>query len=106
MAKGYYLVKGDITTCGGKILEGDPTDTVMGIPVAREQENVTCGKHAGTYKIVGHIPNNNANGRKYAGSLHSTSSCPCGSKFIPSRHERTYGGKGHHQPSLYFLTLC
>lgn len=30
MAKGYYLVKGDMTTCGGKILEGDPTDTVMG----------------------------------------------------------------------------
>ena len=41
MAKGYYLVKGDMTTCGGKILGGDPTDTVMGIPVAREQENVT-----------------------------------------------------------------
>lgn len=41
MAKGYYLVKGDMTTCGGKILEGDPTDTVMGIPLAREQENVT-----------------------------------------------------------------
>ncbi len=92
MAKGYYLVKGDMTTCGGKILGGDPTDTVMGIPVAREQENVTCGKHAGMYKIVGHIPNNNANGRKYAGSLHSTSSCSCGAKFIPSRHQRTYGG--------------
>lgn len=39
MAKGYYLVKGDMTTCGGKILGGDPTDTVMGIPVAREQED-------------------------------------------------------------------
>ena len=42
MAKGYYLVKGDMTTCGGKILGGDPTDTVMGIPVAREQETASA----------------------------------------------------------------
>lgn len=90
MATGYYLVLGDMTTCGGKILEGDPTNTLAGIPVSREQDKVTCGKHSGIFKIVGHIPYNEVNGRKYAGTLHSTSSCPCGARLIPSHAERTY----------------
>ena len=33
---GCYLVVGDKTTCGGVIIEGDPTHTIMGIHVARE----------------------------------------------------------------------
>ncbi len=32
MAKGYYLVVGDETTCGGVITEGEPTHTIMGEP--------------------------------------------------------------------------
>ncbi len=36
MAKGYYLVVGDETTCGGVITEGEPTHTIMGRAVARE----------------------------------------------------------------------
>ncbi len=90
MAKGYYLLLGDMTTCGGKILEGDPTNTLMGIAVAREGDSVTCGKHAGKFKILGHIPLNTVNGRHFAGTLHSTSSCPCEARFIPSHQERTY----------------
>lgn len=90
MAKGYYLVQGDMTTCGGKIREGDPKNTLMGIPVSREGDTVTCGKKSGIFKIVGHIPLNSVNGRKYAGTLNSTSSCPCKARLIPSRRERTY----------------
>lgn len=90
MAKGYYLVQGDKTTCGGKILEGDPKNTMAGIPVSREQDRVTCGKHSGTYNIIGSIPQNRVNGRKYAGTLHSKSSCPCAAMLIPSQRERTY----------------
>lgn len=90
MAKGYYLVQGDKTTCGGKILEGDPKNTMAGIPVSREQDRVTCGKHSGTYNIIGCIPQNRVNGRKYAGTLHSKSSCPCAAMLIPSHRERTY----------------
>lgn len=90
MAKGYYLLQGDITTCGGKILEGDPTNTLMGIAVAREGDKVTCGKHTGIFKIVGHIPLNSANGRKLAGTLNSTSSCPCNARLIPSHQVRSY----------------
>lgn len=90
MTKGYYLLLGDMTTCGGKILEADPTNTLMGIAVAREGDSVTCGRHAGRFKIVGHIPSNLVNGRKYAGTLNSTSSCPCNARLVPSRQERTY----------------
>lgn len=90
MAIGNYLVQGDKTTCGGKILEGDPKNTIAGIPVAREGDAVTCGRYSGIFKVTGHIPLNSVNGRKFAGTLNSTSSCPCRARFIPSRHERTY----------------
>ncbi|RKF66467.1 polymorphic toxin type 44 domain-containing protein [Rahnella variigena] len=90
MAKGYYLVLGDKTTCGGKILGGEPTHTIMGKPVAREQEPVTCGQHPGIYKIIGHIPGDSIMGRKFAGSLHSKSSCPCQARFVPSMVNDAY----------------
>ncbi|WP_156292686.1 S-type pyocin domain-containing protein [Serratia oryzae] len=90
MAKGHYLVIQDKTTCGGIITEGDITHTLFGRAIAREQDRVTCGKHPGTYIIVGHIPNDTVNGRKFAGTLHSFSSCPCKARFIPSMLNDTY----------------
>jgi len=90
MAKGYYLVLGDKTTCGGMIIGGDTTYTLLGKPVAREQEQVTCGKYPGIFIIVGHIPCDSAKSRKFAGTLHSKSSCPCQSRLIPSILTNTY----------------
>ncbi|MGY2800180.1 putative Zn-binding protein involved in type VI secretion [Ewingella americana] len=90
MTKGYYLVVEDETTCGGIILEGDFTHTLFGRAVAREEDRVSCGKHPGTYIIVGHIPHDTINGRKFAGTLHSRSSCPCNAEFIPSMVNDTY----------------
>jgi len=104
MAKGYYLVVGDKTTCGGVITEGDPTHTLMGKSVAREQDRVTCGIFPGIFIIVGHVPNDSVNGRKFAGTLHSQSTCPCQSRFIPSMVNDTYelgsGGSGETQSEL------
>ncbi|TCQ89570.1 MULTISPECIES: PAAR domain-containing protein [Rahnella] len=94
MTKGYYLVIRDKTTCGGIIAEGEPRHTIMGKAVARELDRVTCGKHPGTYSIVGHIPNDTVFGRKFAGTLHSHSSCPCQACFIPSQTIRTYELQG------------
>lgn len=34
MGTGYFLVRGDKTTCGGKIIEGADDHTIMGIPQA------------------------------------------------------------------------
>lgn len=90
MAKGHYLGVGDQTTCGGVIIEGDATHVLMGKAVAREQDRVTCGKHSGTYIIVGHIPGDSIHGRKFAGTLNSQSNCPCQAWFIPSLVNDTY----------------
>ena len=55
-AKGFYLVQGDRTTCGGRITTGAEDHTLFDKPVAREQDSVTCGKHAGLYNMAGEWP--------------------------------------------------
>lgn len=54
-AEGFYLVQGDKTTCSGKITTGAEDHTLFDKPFAREQDSVTCGKHAGLFKIAGGI---------------------------------------------------
>jgi hypothetical protein len=89
-AEGYYLVQGDKTTCGGRITTGAEDHTLFDKPVAREQDSVTCGKHAGLYKIAGGIDNDTIHDRRMAGTLDSYSTCPCKAKFIPSMMDDTY----------------
>jgi uncharacterized Zn-binding protein involved in type VI secretion len=89
-AEGFYLVQGDKTTCGGRIITGAEDHTLFDKPVAREQDSVTCGKHAGFYKIAGGIDNDTIHGRRMAGTLDSYSTCPCKAKFIPSMMDDTY----------------
>lgn len=89
-AEGYYLVQGDKTTCGGRITTGAEDHTLFDKPVAREQDSVTCGKHAGLFKIAGGIDNDTIHDRRMAGTLDSYSTCPCKAKFIPSMMDDTY----------------
>ncbi|SMG55470.1 YwqJ-related putative deaminase [Cedecea sp. NFIX57] len=89
-AEGFYLVQGDKTTCGGKITTGAEDHTLFDKPVAREQDSVTCGKHAGLFKIAGGIDNDTIHDRRMAGTLDSYSTCPCKAKFIPSMMDDTY----------------
>lgn len=49
MGRGYFLVRGDKTTCGGKIIEGADDHTIMGIPQARDMDRVTCGRYPGMF---------------------------------------------------------
>ena len=93
-AKGFYLVQGDKTTFGGRIITGAEDHTLFGKPVAREQDGVTCGKFPGIYKVAGGIDNDIIHGRRMAGTLDSFSSCPCRAKFIPSMLEDTYEKSG------------
>ncbi|HCC3327737.1 TPA: PAAR domain-containing protein [Salmonella enterica] len=90
MATGYYLVQGDKTSCGGKITGGTADHQLPGNAAACEGDPVTCGKHAGTYKITGGIPGDIVHDRHMAGTLHSTSTCPCKAHFIPSVTTDTY----------------
>lgn len=89
-AEGFYLVQGDKTTCGGKITTGAEDHTLFDKPVAREQDSVTCGKHAGLFKIAGGIDNDTIHDRRMAGTLDSYSTCPCKAKFIPSMMDDSY----------------
>ncbi|RAW83765.1 S-type pyocin domain-containing protein [Photorhabdus laumondii] len=84
MAIGYFLLVGDKTTCGGQIITGDHTMTFNGRATAREGDTVTCGKHLGTYMIVGGVSDVFDMGRKLAGTLDSVSTCPCRARFINS----------------------
>lgn len=84
MAIGYFLRVGDKTTCGGQIITGDDTFKFYGSSATREGDRVTCGKHSGTYQILGGISYILGNNRRIAGTLDSFSSCPCKSKLINS----------------------
>lgn len=83
MSVGYFLRVGDGTTCGGKILTGDPTFQWYGVSAAREGDMVKCGIFPGTYKILGGVATTFDGGQALAGTLDSFSSCPCRARFIP-----------------------
>ncbi|EOQ6113793.1 PAAR domain-containing protein [Escherichia coli] len=93
MGTGYFLVRGDKTTCGGKIIEGADDHTIMGIPQARDMDRVTCGRYPGMFIIVGGVPETDIHGRLMAGTLDSQSSCPCKARFIASMMDDTYETK-------------
>ncbi|WP_339455690.1 PAAR domain-containing protein [Pseudomonas sp. EA_65y_Pfl1_P120] len=99
MSKGHYVVLGDQTTCGGRILEGDPTFKLHGLHRALEGARVTCGNHAGNFRILGGITNMRRKGKRVAGTLDSVSSCPCGARLIPSVLKATYEKREAEPPA-------
>jgi hypothetical protein len=95
--EGYYLYHMDETTCGGRILSGasdETIDTPRGVRErVREGDPVTCGKHAGRFRVcggMGYTYEVNGVNRQWAGSIESYSSCPCKAKFNPSVDWDTY----------------
>lgn len=90
MAIGHFLFRGDKTVCGGRIIEGCADHQFFGKEMACEGHQVTCGKHAGRFRIVGGLDSDDIHGKRVAGTLHSRSSCPCKSKFVPSNLDDDY----------------
>ncbi|WNN47343.1 PAAR domain-containing protein [Siccibacter colletis] len=90
MAIGHFLFRGDKTVCGGRIIEGCADHQFFGKDMACEGHQVTCGKHAGRFRIVGGLDSDDIHGKRVAGTLHSRSSCPCKSKFVPSNVNDDY----------------
>ncbi|RKQ40783.1 PAAR domain-containing protein [Enterobacter sp. R1(2018)] len=88
--KGYFLFRGDKTVCGGRIIEGWSDHQFFGKDMACEGHKVTCGKHPGHYRICGGLNDDDIHGKRIAGTLHSYSSCPCKSKFVPSNFDDDY----------------
>ncbi|WP_082563023.1 MULTISPECIES: PAAR domain-containing protein [unclassified Pseudomonas] len=93
MAKGYFIRKGDKTSCGGEVLEGDTRITMFGFAHARAGDRVSCGKDNETYEIVGGVSFMDSHGRLVAGSLDSASSCPCKATLEPSIFITSYISK-------------
>lgn len=87
MAIGHYLFRGDKTVCGGRIIEGCTDHQHFDRDMACEGHQVTCGKYAGRFRIVGGLENDDIHGKRIAGTLHSRSSCPCNSRFKPSIYD-------------------
>ncbi|WP_138763510.1 PAAR domain-containing protein [Pseudomonas lactis] len=90
MSVGYFIGKGDKTTCGGEVLDGDDRVNMYGLLHARAGDRVSCGKDGQIYRIVGGIHFINSHGRLTAGTLDSHSDCPCKARLIPSVYKATY----------------
>ncbi|WP_226477961.1 PAAR domain-containing protein [Pseudomonas sp. MWU16-30323] len=90
MNEGFFIGKGDKTTCGGEVLEGDPRINIMGLLHACAGDRVTCGVDGETYQIVGGISHMHSHGRLMAGTLDSRSGCPCNARLIPSELTTRY----------------
>lgn len=90
MAKGYFIRKGDKTSCGGEVLDADTRIMMFGFAHARAGDPVSCGKDNNTYEIVGGVSFMDSHGRLVAGSLDSVSSCPCKATLKPSMTVNSY----------------
>ncbi|MFZ4219212.1 PAAR domain-containing protein [Enterobacter ludwigii] len=84
MSTGYFLRKYDRTTCGGVIFPSQDKYKILGLPVARAGDSVTCGKDGKVYQIMGSVPKMTYKGIGLAGSIHSKSTCPCMAELLPS----------------------
>ncbi len=93
MTIGYFIGRGDKTTCGGTVLEGDDTFSLFGPPHARVGDLVTCGKDGKAYQIVGGVTHVLSGQRMVAGTLDSFSNCPCRAQLIPSSFEGSYSNE-------------
>ncbi|ORF41206.1 PAAR domain-containing protein [Snodgrassella alvi] len=73
------ICKGDTTTHGGVVLEGDPIAKIEGRPVARKGDKVSCPKCSGTHYIVEGDPKLTVKGRLMVLESMKTS---CGARLL------------------------
>lgn len=87
MAGGFWIVKGDKTSCGGTVLNGRPEKKIGKklLLTAVNGSPVSCGKHPGTYHVAGGYPGDIIHNAFAASTLYSRSTCPCKAFFIPSQ---------------------
>ena len=94
MSIGFWVVKGDKTTCGGSVLTGHPKGKQIGPNLNRQATvgcQVSCGKHPGIYSVAGGYPGEYIHGQLAASTLYSRSTCPCKSFFIATHTFMRHG---------------
>ena len=100
MATGYWIVKGDKTSCGGRVLEGMQERRFADNPVAVNGSKVSCGKHPGNYYVAGGHRGESVHGHFVASTLYSRSTCPCKAWFIPSQTWASHGPYRENTPRV------
>lgn len=94
MSIGFWVVKGDKTTCGGSVLTGHPKGKQIGPNLNRQATvgcQVSCGKHSGIYSVAGGYPGEYIHGQLAASTIYSRSTCPCKSFFIATHTFMKHG---------------
>ncbi|OLS64319.1 PAAR domain-containing protein [Pseudomonas putida] len=91
---GYFIRRGDKTSCGGEVTGSDSLITIMGIEHAREGDSVTCGVTGLTYQIQGGVSYITSSGLRVAGTLDSVSGCPCKASLYHTWTGSTYEKEG------------
>ncbi|MBS0849867.1 PAAR domain-containing protein [Citrobacter sp. JGM124] len=94
MATGFWVVKGDKTTCGGSVLSGHPKGKMIGPNNNRQATvgcQVSCGQHPGIYSVAGGYPGEIIHGQLAASTIYSRSTCPCKAFFIPTHTFMSHG---------------
>lgn len=94
MSTGFWVVKGDKTTCGGSVLTGHPKGKQIGPNLNRQATvgcQVSCGKHPGIYSVAVGYPGEYIHGQLAASTLYSRSTCPCKSFFIATHTFMRHG---------------
>jgi uncharacterized Zn-binding protein involved in type VI secretion len=99
MVKGHFIVLGDKTTCGGEVKDADTRSRMNERAHACEGDPVSCGVDGQTYTIVGGIPFMKSNGRLRAGTLHSSSGCPCRATLLASEFSASYVSRMSTSPN-------
>ncbi|HCN46074.1 MAG TPA: hypothetical protein DIT18_10810 [Pseudomonas sp.] len=87
---GYFIRRGDKTSCGGEVTGSDSLITMMGVEHSREGDSVTCGVTGLTYQIHGGVSFITSSGIPVAGTLDSVSGCPCKATLYHSWTHTTY----------------
>ncbi len=104
MREGFFIVRGDKTTCGGVVLDGDARINMFGMLHTREGDRVSCGKDGKIYKISGGVGFIESHGKLVAGTLDSWSMCPCKARLIASQHGARYYHEDEAPPAARAFT--
>jgi len=86
-----WVVVGDITSSGGRVLTGSPFTDIDGKPVARISDQATCPQHKGVFPIVDGDATIIIDGQPVA--LHG-STLACGCKVLAAQQIRVFVDTG------------
>ena len=96
-----WIVIGDTTSGGGRVVTGSSQTVIDGSPVARLGDKATCASHKGTFPIVDGDPTTIIDGQPVA--LHG-SKLACGCSVLAVNQHRVFidqGGGDHSTGTLH-----